>query len=138
MWPCGAAHLAPTAARCADCKEIDIVGPFTDSQPGDTFCVPSSAFATDIPDADVQLIKECLSNPSPACFVRLQVILAETGCVDCLPFIQNLEDIVNTYCDEHTTREACNNVTTTTCHSADILLGARCVQIPLMRCVLGF
>ena len=53
-------------------------------------------------------IISCLQNPGEGqCFVEIQSLMLATGCIDCLPYVQNHQDRVKQFCQPLKSQAAC-------------------------------
>jgi hypothetical protein len=83
--------------RAGACRQIDVRDPLP-QYPQNVLCVQSNGTAMAISGTQVKQLKDCLAVPTPACFLQLQNVLLDTGCIDCLPYLQNLHTRVDQYC----------------------------------------
>ena len=110
----------------ADCKEVVVVAPFASQPgaagPGGTACLPTNAPNDTVTGEARSRLNACIKQPNPQCFVELQFVLAQTGCVNCLPFIQQTEERIAQYCSDYTEQMTCE-AATTPCPSTEAILG---------------
>lgn len=113
---CAAQHAERARGRnqtrvCAACKEIKVIEPLKAS--GGHPSTPSSICGTvnstmdTIRGADVRLLHTCLQEPTPQCYLQAQQILLRTGCLDCLPYLQEHDARDVAYCREHESKQDC-------------------------------
>ena len=95
----------------ADCKEIKVSKPLpaTASSAGSpaSICGTTNSTMSTISGADWRLLSTCLNKPTPQCYIRAQEILLQTGCVDCLPYLQEHDTRANAYCSERASKRDC-------------------------------
>jgi hypothetical protein len=92
--------------RGAGCKLIAVQNALGEEV--DAICGTKNATVATLRLEEANLMRTCMQTPTPDCYLKTQDILLKTGCINCLPYIQDHDSRATEYCEPHKTREECS------------------------------